>query len=450
MLSALERSVVNVAQDGTRGAGPRSGRRPTPRSPRWLARAVPWRFGPRGRWLWCAVVLGLVSCAGPEGATTDAQHPAGSDVAAGDAVSGDETSDPDGGTTGPRLTHLPLGTHATGEDGLSGPIAFDLPAGVTAMVLRVEGDSAYSYTLAGLERDAGFALVPKAWLSLSPSPQSCVSPCANRIVAQPGAAAFLFPNTPLVDLRPGPHRVRVYAFDADKAPVKTEVNVAVDLVRPAPPPVAWQLPVNLCLTGAMGWTAANVLQQPRAQQALATARSLLAQAGITIAPLRVFDVAESGSYIATQHGPSSDLAKLFKSGAGLPNGVNVFLTERVIAVGGLPGANVVLGLSGGIPGVPNAVGHMRGGVAVSLALPAGKPDVLGQALAHEIGHFLGLFHTSEAKGSGGQGAHDTLPDTPHDDPTNLMYWSVTPQAKTLSHEQVQVLRRSPWLVAVTP
>ncbi len=419
----------------------------TPRPPAALARLA--RLG----CLFAAV--SLVACGPtPDTPASDGSSDSGANRGA-DAASGadgvDAISDDAAGhdvSAGPRLVHVTLGDHKTLADGRTADIAFDLPVGVTAIVVRVEGDPALHYILASLERDAGFSLIPKAWLDQAPVPDACVTPCANRMAAQPGAAAFLFPNTPLVDLRPGPHRLRVYAFDAKRQPAQTTVQVSLDLVRPRAPPGGWRLPVNLCLTGAMGWNAGNALDQPRLVAALVTAQQLLAPAGIALDPIRTVNVSAKGQYIASQHGPDSDLMQLFLSGDGLPNGLNVFLTERVVAVGGLPGANVVLGLAGGIPGLPNSVGHARDGIALSLVVPPGQTDVLGHTMAHEIGHYLGLFHASEAKSASGSGVHDTLPDTLPDDPTNLMFWSVGTQATKLSHEQIQVMRRSPWLVAV--
>ncbi|MCO4760883.1 MAG: hypothetical protein KC502_05225 [Myxococcales bacterium] len=391
------------------------------------------------------VMAMLLAACGP---AEERPGPAGdviSEDATGDSASDGAPQDSERSTA--RLQHVELGTFDSSAAGLTDPIAFDLPVGVTAMVIRVEGDPAGHYIIAALERDAGFSLIPKAWLAQTPLPDACVGPCANRIAAQPGAAAFLFPNTPLVDLRPGKHSLKIFAFDAARKPMKTSVSVSLDWVRPKDPPNGWRLPINICFTSAMGWTKATGPQQPRLTAALATAKKLFGQAGITLAPIRWFDVSKSGQYIATRTGPTSDLMKLFKSGAGLPIGVNVFLTERIIKKGALPGANVALGLAGGVPGVPNSVGHARDGVVLSLHIPTGQEDVLGYTLAHELGHYLGLFHSSEAKGASGGGAHDTLPDTAEHDQHNLMYWSVTSSATQLSHEQRQVLRRSPWLIA---
>ena len=67
-------------------------------------------------------------------------------------------------------------------------------------------------------------------------------------------------------------------------------------------------------------------------------------------------------------------------------------------------------------------------------------------MAHETGHSMGLWHTSERDGS----QHDTINDTPTcaggsesgcPDGTNLMFWSG--HYPNLSPGQAYVLRRSP-------
>lgn len=79
----------------------------------------------------------------------------------------------------------------------------------------------------------------------------------------------------------------------------------------------------------------------------------------------------------------------------------------------------------------------KGGVIVSLERAASDPRPLSRLLAHEIGHYLGLYHTSEAVFD----AHDPLDDTPLDEDSFLMH--AIPQGDQLSPEQAGVMRRNP-------
>ena len=94
------------------------------------------------------------------------------------------------------------------------------------------------------------------------------------------------------------------------------------------------------------------------------------------------------------------------------------------------------GISGGIPGPPRP-GTPRSGVAVSVELAGNDSDVLAHVMAHEGGHFLGLFHTVEFFG-----AEDPLPDTPTggESQTNLMHPSVGGETG-LTEQQSQVMNR---------
>jgi hypothetical protein len=63
------------------------------------------------------------------------------------------------------------------------------------------------------------------------------------------------------------------------------------------------------------------------------------------------------------------------------------------------------------------------------------PEPLGAVIAHELGHFLGLYHVLEADGT-----EDQLVDTdPH--APNLMQRMPSADATSLSPEQVRVMRR---------
>ncbi len=118
---------------------------------------------------------------------------------------------------------------------------------------------------------------------------------------------------------------------------------------------------------------------------------------------------------------------------------------------GIPGS---LGIDGAFNGVMIGLnGHVSGGSLLD--------QLLGETAAHELGHWLGLFHTTEADGS----SFDPLDDTPtcptsfdsdsdgivsiaeclERDATNLMFWagdSAVSQTQ-LTSEQRHVLSRTP-------
>jgi hypothetical protein len=68
----------------------------------------------------------------------------------------------------------------------------------------------------------------------------------------------------------------------------------------------------------------------------------------------------------------------------------------------------ILGLAGGPPGAAAVGGTSKSGVVVTTASFAEDPDEVARIMAHEGGHFLGLFHTTEKDGS----SSDPLGDTP--------------------------------------
>ena len=92
------------------------------------------------------------------------------------------------------------------------------------------------------------------------------------------------------------------------------------------------------------------------------------------------------------------------------------------------------------------MGTARGGIAVALHLDAGQEDTLGQTIAHELAHYLGLFHTVEVANAAGNVLKDNLNDTDNST-NNLLHWAVSTGSSELTPDQRFVLLGNPWLYA---
>lgn len=180
--------------------------------------------------------------------------------------------------------------------------------------------------------------------------------------------------------------------------------VEVTIFHRAEVPGQARFDISLYFTGAQGINAVSAPNDPLIQDAVQEMAMIYVQSNLQIGNVKYFDIDSSFRTIAISlDGSETQLEEMFQNTAERGPGLHFFFVDRF--EGGLGG--MVAGVAGGLPAPPLSPGSVGSGVAVSLAATAGDPATLGHVMAHEGGHWLGLFHTSELIGT-----LDQFPETP--------------------------------------
>lgn len=281
----------------------------------------------------------------------------------------------------------------------------------------------------------------------------------NRVLGSSESGSFLVPNTPAVRASDGTWTMRVSAWSVDltaSPPTRTPVDrpLHVVIVARGGDSGAGRLDLNLHFAGT-DLDAAGAESDALVQGALAVVREAYLGVGIEIGDVRYQDAAPGFDLVelaagSCEPGEVEELTSSLRGSDGAP-GADLFFVDGFVCflAAGVDIGSGIGGLSAGVPGPPWVRGSRHSGVAVSTSFSDEDARPLGVVMAHELAHFLGLYHTREQTFFNAPPIFDVIEDSPDGDDAddNLMFFAASSDV-SLSAGQGAVLRTSPFVIAV--
>jgi hypothetical protein len=231
-------------------------------------------------------------------------------------------------------------------------------------------------------------------------------PGVSSSVSDPLPYSVMLPSSPETPFATGHYQVQL---GVAAAPAGADPSVALDVVwkRALTPPTSGKLALGLWFVQGAMLDAASAQTDQNLQAALMLTRDIYSAAGIDLSleyrDLRGAD-AQKFSTVHDELGVAQLLELLRAEASDAP----VLPIVVIDSLESAPG-KTVRGKTSGLPGPPASAGLARaGGVIIALSTLPSSSRQVGELLAHEAAHYLGLRHTSEYDGV----RHDPIADTP--------------------------------------
>ena len=334
---------------------------------------------------------------------------------------------------------LPVTEITQSVDGGYNTGSFTVPSDSVSFILSVFRDNNGSTAFYSLSDPDGTDI-------LSSSSTPTLNNVASGSQGANGYANVLVPQSPSFSAKAGTWTFKAYSNDRVKLALRSGTT-----------PTSTTIVVQPYITGTT-WAAGDL------SAALSVMSSIYSANGITLSINSTITI--SDSQYAAVSGTFTDATTSALVSQGGIAAVNLFFIEDYS--GSWSG---VLGNAAGIPG-SIGIANAWNGVLNSLSAHASgstlDPQLLGETAAHEMGHQLGLFHTTEQGGTSFDILSDTAecPKSSMDNDSNgqmsaeecegyggenVMFWtawssssrSAGKKQETLSSYQQQVLKYSP-------